>query len=200
MSYYKIYGADNFEHANFLDESYYEKLTRLKSRKAIKFGDKPQVELVKPDWRQKAKKADFPCYGTNFIFMRDYVYDKDKTFFEQFGVLFPVYSNKGDRLYVFNCDLLKDALDEEKSEFVRFDGGIVTSIPLNRIPSDYISFTYGDSQSTLKRYGDFTLLTKDMLFKAITDHGGTLEEFLNDISNRYHYIEVQVWNDDCLRI
>lgn len=81
-----------------------------------------------------------------------------------------------------------------------FDCGIVTSIPLNRIPSDYISFTYGDSQSTLKKHGNFTMLTKDMLFKAITDHGGTLEEFLNDISNRYHYIEVQVWDDDCLRI
>lgn len=81
-----------------------------------------------------------------------------------------------------------------------FDRGIVTSIPLNRVPSDYISFTYGDSQSTLKRYGDFTLLTKEKLFRAFTDYGGTLEAFLNDISNRYRYIEVQVWNDDCLRI
>lgn len=128
MNYYKIYGTDNFEYVHFLDESYMEKLTRLKSRKTIKFGDKPKVELVKSDWRQKAKKADFPGYGTNFIFMRDYVYDKDKTFFEQFGVLFSVYSNKGDRLYVFNCDLLDDALDEEKSEFVRFDSGKVMMV------------------------------------------------------------------------
>lgn len=128
MSYYKIYGADNFEHVSFLDGSYMEKLTRLKSRKTIKFGDKPQVELVRADWRQRAKKADFPCYGTNFIFMRDYVYEKDKAFFEQFGVLFPVTSTKGDRLYVFNCDTLKDALDEEKSEFVRFDSGKVMMV------------------------------------------------------------------------
>ena len=81
-----------------------------------------------------------------------------------------------------------------------FDCGIVTIIPLNRIPSDFISFTYGDSQSTLKRYGDFAMLTKDMLLRAISDYNGTLEEFLIDVSNRYHYIEVQVWSDDCLGI
>ena len=81
-----------------------------------------------------------------------------------------------------------------------FDYGIVTTIPLNRIPSDFISFTYGDSQSTLKKYGNFTMLTKEMLLRAISDYNGTLEEFLIDISNQYHYIEVQVWSDDCLSI
>ena len=81
-----------------------------------------------------------------------------------------------------------------------FDCGIATAIPLNRIPSDFVSFTYGDSQSTLKRNGNFKMLTKDMLFKAISNYGGTLEEFLIDISNRYHYIEVQVWSDDCLSL
>lgn len=80
-----------------------------------------------------------------------------------------------------------------------FDCGIVTKIPLNQIHSDYISFTYGDSQSTLKKYGEITMLTKDMLFKEITDYNGTLEEFLIDITNRYRYIEVQIWNDDCLK-
>lgn len=79
-----------------------------------------------------------------------------------------------------------------------FDRGIIKTIPLKCIPSDFISFTYGDSQSTLKRCGNFTMLTKDMLFKAISDYGGTLEEFLIEISNLWRYIEVQVWSDDCL--
>ena len=79
-----------------------------------------------------------------------------------------------------------------------FDRGIITTIPLNRIPSDYVSFTYGDSQSTLKRYGAVTMLTKDMLCQTISEYNGTLEEFLTDVANRYHYIEVQIWNDDCL--
>lgn len=80
-----------------------------------------------------------------------------------------------------------------------FDCGIVTTIPLNRIPSDFISFTYGDSQSTLKKRGELIMLTKDMLFTAISDYDGTLEQFLAEASNQYRYIEVQVWNDDCLK-
>lgn len=74
----------------------------------------------------------------------------------------------------------------------------MTAVPLKHIPADFISFTYGDSQSTLKSYGDFTMLTKDMLFRAISDYNGTLEEFLKDASNRYGYIEAQLWNDGCL--
>ena len=81
-----------------------------------------------------------------------------------------------------------------------FDRGIVTTIPLSRINSDYISFTYGDSMSTLKMQGEFTMLTKDMLLKAISDYDGTPEDFLTYIADRYNYIEVQVWDDDCLRI
>lgn len=81
-----------------------------------------------------------------------------------------------------------------------FDCGIVTTIPLNCIPSDSISFTYGDSMTTLKEHGGFTMLTKDMLFKEISDYDGTPEEFLKNVANRYHYIEVQVWDDACLNI
>ena len=79
-----------------------------------------------------------------------------------------------------------------------FDCGIITKIPLNFIHSNYISFTYGDSMAVLKRHGEFTMLTKDMLFKAISDYDGTLDEFMKNVENHYQYIEVQVWNDDCL--
>ena len=81
-----------------------------------------------------------------------------------------------------------------------FDCGIVTKVPLSRIPSDFVSFTYGDSQSTLKRCGGLTMLTKDMLFKAISEYSGTLDDFLLDSTIRFRYIEVQIWNDDCLLI
>lgn len=48
--------------------------------------------------------------------------------------------------------------------------------------------------------GEFTMLTKDMLLKEISDYDGTLEDFLMHIANKYHYIEVQVWDDNCLRV
>ena len=78
-----------------------------------------------------------------------------------------------------------------------FDGGTVTTVPLSVIHSDCVSFTYGDSMSTLKRDGDITMLTKDALFKAIAEYG-SVDEFLMDVETRYRYIEVQVWDDDCI--
>ena len=44
------------------------------------------------------------------------------------------------------------------------------------------------------------MLTKDMLLKAISDYGGTLEEFMSNVEKQYRYIEVQIWNDACLSI
>lgn len=35
---------------------------------------------------------------------------------------------------------------------------------------------------------------------TISNYDGTLEEFLIDVENQYSYIEVQLWNDECLRI
>lgn len=79
-----------------------------------------------------------------------------------------------------------------------FDCGTVTKISLNRIPADSVSFTYGDSITALKKHGDFTMLTKKKLLKAIAEYDGTLEEFLSYIKKQYRYIEVQIWNDNCL--
>lgn len=79
-----------------------------------------------------------------------------------------------------------------------FDNGIITKFPLSQIDEDSVSFTYGDSMSTLERRGEITMLTKSMLLKEITEFNGTLNEFLIAVAERYRYIEVQVWNDDCL--
>ena len=81
-----------------------------------------------------------------------------------------------------------------------FDGGIVTKIPLNRISSDHISFTYGDSMASLEKNKELTMLTKDMLLKAISTHNGTLEEFLAWVTARFYYIEVQLWDDEYLKL
>ena len=81
-----------------------------------------------------------------------------------------------------------------------FDNGIVTTIPLNSVSSKHISFTYGDSMAAPERHRDLTMLTKDMLLKAISEYNGTLEEFLAWVADWYHYIEVQLWNDEYLKI
>lgn len=78
-----------------------------------------------------------------------------------------------------------------------FDKGIITKIPLKDIPSEFISFTYGDSAAMLKRTGQVSLLTKDMLLDSIRQYQGTIDEYMHEIDATCHYIEVQLWNDDC---
>lgn len=138
--------------------------------------------------------------------------NRDKTAFYRFADFENYYPRrlKTDKLlYDRFTELGGKPLQEHPLSFVLqwsdfldgwFDRGIVTKIPLNRIDSEHISFTYGDSMAVLEMSGSFTMLTKDMLLKAITDFEGTIEEFLANVSDKYNYIEVQFWVDECLRL
>ena len=81
------------------------------------------------------------------------------------------------------------------SEFLDnwFDCGIVTKIPLNSVPAECVSFTYGDSMTVRKKQGDFTMLTKEMLMREIAAFDGTAEDFVAKVNAEYNYMEVQVW-------
>ena len=76
-----------------------------------------------------------------------------------------------------------------------FDKGPATVIPMNRIPDEAISFTYGDSCSTLLKNGRIELVTKSMLLRHIQSYHGDIGAFMQAITDQYHYIEVQIWND-----
>lgn len=80
-----------------------------------------------------------------------------------------------------------------------FDNGIVTKISLKIIPSEFVSFTYGDSMSSLKRNGKIQMVTKEMLIETLRSYEGSLDDYMNEITERYFYIEVQLWNDDYCR-
>lgn len=74
-----------------------------------------------------------------------------------------------------------------------FDYGTVTTLPLNSIPDEVISFTRGDSMSAPRPDGTIHVYTKADLLRQIAEYQGTPEEFMHDIINTCHYIEVQVW-------
>lgn len=75
------------------------------------------------------------------------------------------------------------------SEFLDnwFDKGIVTRIPLEQIPVQRISFTYGDSMTALKKKGGFDMLTEEMLIRIMANYNGTLEEFIQEVNREYSY-------------
>ena len=87
-----------------------------------------------------------------------------------------------------------------------FGNGHTFSIKLSTIPSECISFTLGDSMVILYtkngervneiQEGKLVMYTKEMLYKDIYEYKGTLDDYLNHITNKWKYIEVQLWNDD----
>lgn len=76
-----------------------------------------------------------------------------------------------------------------------FGAGKVLRFPLSAIPPESISFTLGDSMSTLKREGALTMLTLPMLADAVRQHPQGGLGWLKDAQLRYPYVEVQVWSD-----
>lgn len=77
-----------------------------------------------------------------------------------------------------------------------FGNGIVSKIKLKKIPSEFISFTLGDSGAMLKKTGKLTMYTKEILLNNIAEYEGSINEFMSEITKKYSYIEVQLWNDD----
>ena len=93
------------------------------------------------------------------------------------------------------------------SEFLDdwFGNGLSIKIELKNILSECISFTLGDSMAVTKKdgkmvkesqEGKLTMYTKEMLYKAINEFDGTIDEYMSEITKKYTYIEVQLWNDD----
>ena len=44
--------------------------------------------------------------------------------------------------------------------------------------------------------GKLTMYNKEMLFNSLNQYNGTLEEYFSEITEKYKYIEAQLWNDE----
>lgn len=76
-----------------------------------------------------------------------------------------------------------------------FGQGKVLRLPLQYVPEGQISFTLGDSLSTLEHNGAFDLLTMVDLRCRIAAHPEGAAGFLRDTRQKHHYIEAQLWDD-----
>lgn len=76
-----------------------------------------------------------------------------------------------------------------------FGSGKVLRLPLSAVPGDLLTFTLGDSMSTLTRDGELTLLTLPMLEAAMAQHPEGAKGWLRDAQKTHTYIEAQLWGD-----
>jgi hypothetical protein len=77
-----------------------------------------------------------------------------------------------------------------------FGNGAAAKIPVNNIPSEYISFTLGDSSATLRKGTELRMLSKEQLKCVLMEYSGTIDDYMDDIAEKYVYIEAQLWKDD----
>ena len=87
-----------------------------------------------------------------------------------------------------------------------FGNDLAIRIKINTIPSEFISFTLGDSMVMLLQkngvkvneiqHGQLTMYTKEILLSSIKQFDGTIDDYMEYITDKYKYIEVQLWNDD----
>lgn len=76
-----------------------------------------------------------------------------------------------------------------------FGSGRILRFPLSAVPRDVISFTIGDSMSSLAKQGHLNILTLPMLEEEARKHIGGAQGWLRDVLKEHHYVEVQVWGD-----
>ncbi|MBR4068131.1 MAG: hypothetical protein IKK08_05820 [Clostridia bacterium] len=79
-----------------------------------------------------------------------------------------------------------------------FGSGQILRIPLSAIEEDRISFTVGDSMSTLSREGALQMFTLPMVKAAIRSHPEGARGWLADTLQGHQYMEAQVWGDVAL--
>lgn len=77
-----------------------------------------------------------------------------------------------------------------------FGNGITTRILLRDIPSEYISFTLGDSGTAIEKNKIITMCTKEKLLQSMREFKGTIDDYMDEVVKNDRYIEVQLWNDE----
>jgi hypothetical protein len=77
-----------------------------------------------------------------------------------------------------------------------FGKGGIHRIALKDIPPEHISFTLGDSSATLRKGMELTMYSKERLRSVLTEYSGSIHDYMDEIAEKYTYIEVQLWNDD----
>jgi len=87
-----------------------------------------------------------------------------------------------------------------------FGNGMAIMVKLSTIPSKYVSFTLGDSMAVLLQkdgvrvneiqHGKLIMYTKETMLNVIDNYNGTIDGYMHHITDKWMYIEVQLWNDD----
>lgn len=153
-------------------------IVRLPKDEAFSLANK--LASINPNATSFGRFADFHNYYKLRMEQDDYLYH----LFEKMG-------GKPKELHPLSFVL-------EGSNYLKkwFDNGTIVEVLLKDISAHAVSFTLGDSGAQYQRRGEVKMLTKEQLYDEMNSYNGTIEEWMKEIEEKYHYIEVQLWDDD----
>lgn len=130
MDVFEISVAEGYEWVQGVDRPAREVLSALDGSARRSNWNAVDVRLVTAIDEVPCLPADFPWLGSHALVLKRRTIDAVGSFLERFGELLPLNCvNCGaERLVVFNAVQILDALDEARSEIVRFPTGRVMTV------------------------------------------------------------------------
>lgn len=119
---YKIASSEKHELCHPVDENDFERINQLINGAPRKSQwNSPKMELIKEDEGDSLLTSDSPWLGSHAPIFRPNAIDRIGHLLTRHGELLPL--DCVEKLFVFNCTSIVDALDEEKSKVIRFNNG-----------------------------------------------------------------------------
>lgn len=125
---YRPVPPEGYEWALPVDDATFERISRLGVEPGGRSWKAPPFEILSADdGGNPVRRAEMPWYGSDVLVLRDAAIDVVGPLLADRGELLPLAIDDG-RLWVFSAGLLAGALDDERSEMVRFDDGRIMEL------------------------------------------------------------------------
>jgi hypothetical protein len=123
MTIYEVFPAEGYEWVEGRRERDREALASLRGSPAADRWAAPEVRFVRTDDHGKRlRPSDLPWFGHAVLIMMPDALDQLRSIVEPHGELLPLRESDGKELFALNVLTVLDALDEERSDLVRFTG------------------------------------------------------------------------------
>jgi hypothetical protein len=122
MTIYKVFPAEGYEWVEGRRERDWEGLS-LNGAPVAERWITPEVSIVRTDDRgKKLRPCDVPWFSHEVLVLTPNAVHELRSIVEPHGELLPLRESGGDQLFALNVVTVLDALDEERSDLVRFTG------------------------------------------------------------------------------
>lgn len=112
---------DGYEWVNCYDDADYETFWSFDGSQKGTTGWTPvKVRRVRADERQAFSRSDFPWLGAHALVMRKNAVEALRAILEANGEILPLATDDGTELYVLNVTRVLEAVDEQRSDILRF--------------------------------------------------------------------------------